>query len=105
LQEELRLSVDASKLKLLGGVYADHGGSTSKHVAVVYEWRAETDDVSVALSSSEFFERLGTSLSGSFVGLNALAEDVEKGKLSEAWSAEIVRALLVPDYKFSDRLI
>ena len=55
LQEELRLSVNPTNLKLIGSVYADHGGSTSKHVAVVYEWRAETDDVSVALSSSEFF--------------------------------------------------
>jgi predicted NUDIX family phosphoesterase len=50
LQEELRLSVTADKLKLLGSVYTDHGGSTSKHAAIVYEWRAETDDVSVALS-------------------------------------------------------
>ena len=45
LQEELRLSVNPTNLKLIGSVYADHGGSTSKHVAVVYEWRAETDDV------------------------------------------------------------
>jgi predicted NUDIX family phosphoesterase len=105
LQEELRLSVNPTNLKLLGSVYADHGESTSKHVAVVYEWRAETDDVSVALSSSEFFERQGTSLSGSFVAVENLAEDVEAGRLSEAWSAEIVRSLLAPDHKFTERLI
>jgi hypothetical protein len=50
----------------------------------------------VALNSSEFFERQGTSLGGSFV---------EAGRLPEAWSAEIVRTLLAPDHKFAKRLI
>jgi predicted NUDIX family phosphoesterase len=103
LQEELRLSVTEQKLKLLGSIYADHGGSTSKHAAVVYEWRADTDDVSVALSSSEFFERQGTSLSGSFVGLDELTKDVDAGKF-EPWSEQIVRALLAPDHKFTPTL-
>jgi predicted NUDIX family phosphoesterase len=105
LQEELRLSVTSDKLKLLGSVYADHGGSTSKHAAIVYEWRAETDDVSVALSSAEFFERRGTSLSGSFVGLDVLADDVDNEKIAEAWTAEIVRTLLVPDHDYTRRLL
>lgn len=105
LQEELRLSVTSDKLTLLGSVYADHGGSTSKHAAIVYEWRAETDDVSVALSSAEFFERRGTSLSGSFVGLDVLADDVDNEKMGEAWTAEIVRTLLVPDHDYTRRLL
>lgn len=94
LQEELRLNVNCDKLMLLGGVYVDQGGSTAKHVAIVYEWRAETDDVAVALSSSEFFERRGTSLSGSFVSLDQLVQDSQSGKLPEDWSEQIVRHLL-----------
>jgi predicted NUDIX family phosphoesterase len=104
LQEELRLSTDSSKLRLIGSVYSDQGERTSKHIAVVYEWKAETDDVSVALSGSEFFERQGNSLSGSFVGLEELAHDVDLGKLSEPWSAQIVRNLLAPHYKYAPSL-
>ena len=94
LREELRLSMEPTELVLLGAVYANSGGTTSKHVALVYEWRAETDDVAVALSSSEFFERRGTSLSGSFVTLENLAKDVKSEKITEVWSSEIVRNLL-----------
>lgn len=94
LQEELRLCVEADKLKLLGAVYSDTGGSTSKHAAIVYEWTAETDDVAVALSSAEFFERRGTSLSGSFIDLTQLSNEVESGKTSEEWTSQIVKNLL-----------
>lgn len=94
LQEELRLSIEPDTLKLLGAVYFDQGERIGKHVAIVYEWFAETDDVSVALSRAEFFERRGNSLSGSFVNVESLIQDVESGKVSEAWSSEIVRSLL-----------
>jgi predicted NUDIX family phosphoesterase len=105
LQEELRLSLEAKDLKLVGAVYADIGESTSKHVALVYEWRAETDDVAVALSSAEFFERRGNSLSGKFVDVEDLASDIEAGKISEVWSVEIIRELLAKDsFKFKPRL-
>lgn len=105
LQEELRLSLEAKDLKLIGAVYADVGGSTSNHVALVYEWRAETDDVAVALSSAEFFERRGTSLSGKFVSLEELANDVDAKKSSEIWSDEIVRELLAKGiFEFKPRL-
>ena len=105
LQEELRLSLEAKDLRLIGAVYADVGDSTSKHVALVYEWRAETDDVAVALSSAEFFERRGTSLSGKFVGLEELAKDVNAKKMSEVWSDEIVRELLAKNsFEFKPRL-
>jgi len=105
LQEELRLSLEAKDLSLVGAVYADVGDSTSKHVALVYEWRAETDDVAVALSSAEFFERRGTSLSGRFVSLEELAKDVNENKMSEVWSEEIVREILAKDvYEFRKRL-
>jgi predicted NUDIX family phosphoesterase len=106
LQEELRLFVEPEELKLLGAVYRDEGERTSKHVAIVYEWRAQTDDVAVALSTAEFFERRGTSLSGKFVSLKVVAEDVESGKISENWSVDIVRELLAKNvYKFSPRLL
>ena len=96
LQEELRLSIDAADLRLLGAVRALSGGRTQRHVAIVFEWRAATDDVAVALSSAEFFERRGTSLSGSFVDVSDLARDIDSGRISEPWSTEIVRHLL-PD--------
>jgi predicted NUDIX family phosphoesterase len=94
LQEELRLSIDAADLRLLGAVRALSGGRTQRHVAIVFEWRAATDDVAVALSSAEFFERRGTSLSGSFVDVSDLAGDIDSGRISEPWSTEIVRHLL-----------
>jgi predicted NUDIX family phosphoesterase len=106
LQEELRLFVEPEELKFLGAVYRDEGERTSKHVALVYEWRAKTDDVAVALSTAEFFERRGISLSGKFVPLKIVAADVESGKISENWSVDIVRELLAKEeYKFSPRLL
>ena len=94
IEEELRLQIESSSLRLLGAVYFDNGGSTSRHVAVAYEWRAPTDGVSVVLSRTEFFERRGTSLSGSFATVDKLAEDVESGKLKEPWSVELIREYL-----------
>ena len=95
LEEELRLQIQPSALRLIGGIYGDHGGSTSKHAAIAYEWRAPTDDVSVVLSRSEFFERRGTSLSGSFASVQDLIAEVEKEpskcNLKEAWSIELIR--------------
>ena len=105
LQEELRLSVESEELKRLGSVWVPKGERTSKHVAVVYEWRANTDDIAVALSNAEFFERRGNSLSGRFVGLEALVKDVLEGKIEDVWSEEIVREFLAPDPKiFPPRL-
>ena len=90
---------------LRGAVYSELGERTGKHVAIVYEWKAQTDEVAVVLSSAEFFERRGTSLSGSFVPLGRLAEDVEAGKITEEWSVEIVRELLAKgEFQFSPRL-
>ena len=83
LQEELRLSVEEEELALLGAVWIRAGtrpgfpDKTSRHVAVVFEWRAQTDDVAVALSATEFFERRGTSLSGTFVSESDLAADID----------------------------
>jgi len=94
LQEELRLNVEPEELRLFGAVYADEGGKTSKHAALVFEWRADTDDIAITLSSSEFFERRGTSLSGTFVPVSQLAEDVASKKISEVWSVEIIREIL-----------
>jgi predicted NUDIX family phosphoesterase len=94
LQEELRLNIEPNELHLIGAVYSDTGGTTSKHVALVFEWRAETDDVAITLSTAEFFERRGTSLSGKFVSLKELAKDISDRKIDEEWSCEIVRGLL-----------
>jgi predicted NUDIX family phosphoesterase len=106
LSEELRLNVEPADLHLIGAVYIDSGERTSKHVAMAYEWRAQTDDIAVALSSSEFFERRGTSLSGSFVGVEQLAQDVDSGKIKEPWSTELVREWFAKDsFEFSPRLL
>ena len=105
IQEELRLSLEPHELKLRGAVYSTPGGKgTQKHVAIVYEWKAKTDDVAIVLSSAEFFERRGAALSGTFVPLKDLAREVDNGKIAEEWSVAIVRELLARDYKFSPRL-
>ena len=94
LEEELRLQVERSSLRLIGATYFGNGERTSKHVGIIYEWRSNTNDVAAVLSRSEFVERSGTSLSGSFAKIEQLAEDVEKEKLKEPWSVEIVRNYL-----------
>jgi predicted NUDIX family phosphoesterase len=105
IQEGLRLGLEPHELKLRGAVYSGRGGEgTQKHAAIVYEWKAKTDDVAIVLSSAEFFGRRGTALSGSFVPLKDLARDVDDGKIAEEWSVEIIRELLAKDYKFSPRL-
>jgi predicted NUDIX family phosphoesterase len=103
LQEELRLSVEADELNVLGCVYVGNGERTSKHVALVYQWRADTDDVAIVLCSTEFFERHGNSLSGTFVTIDQLANDVLDKEITEPWSVEIARSLLAPD-RFPARL-
>ncbi len=98
IEEELRLQIEPSSLQLIGAIYFDNGGSTSKHVAIAYEWRAPTNDVSVVLSRSEFFERRGTSLSGSFADVNDLTSDVKASKsLQEPWSVELIRSHFAKD--------
>lgn len=97
LKEELRLSIDSEHLRLLGAVWVrGASGSTARHIGIVYEWQAATDDVAVALSKAEFYERRGTSLSGNFVDARELAANVDGEIVREPWSVEIVRQLL-PD--------
>ena len=91
LEEELRLQVVPSALRLMGAVYFGNGESTSRHVGIAYEWQADTNDVSAVLSRSEFFEKSGTSLSGSFCSVDQLAEDVRCNNLIEPWSVELIR--------------
>ena len=93
-------------LHMIGAVYLDSGGNTSKHVGIAYEWRASTDDVAVVLSRSEFFERRGTSLSGSFASVEALADDIETKKVVEPWSVELIREYLAAgSFDFTPRLL
>ena len=95
LQEELRLSIEEDELKLLGTVFVQDGGKTGQHLAIVFEWRADTDDVAVALSNAEFFERRGNSLSGRFVPISNLIDDAKKAPAEvEPWSMEILQSLL-----------
>jgi predicted NUDIX family phosphoesterase len=107
IREELRLSLDSEELELMGAVYSELGGErTQKHVGIVYEWRAKTDDVSVVLSRAEFFERRGTSQSGTFLPLKEVAQSVDNGKMAEEWSVEIVRGFLAKgEYDFAPRLL
>lgn len=102
LQEELRLRVEPSELKLLGVVYDRKTVGVSKHVAIVYEWHATSDDVNVVLNATEFFERRGSSQSGRFIGLDDLLRCVEESQLVESWSVKIARHLL-SNQQFSDR--
>ncbi len=94
LEEELRLQVQPASLRMIGAVYFDNGGSTSKHVGIAYEWKAETDDVTIVLSRSEFFEQRGTSLSGSFAPVDELVKYVKADHANgnrEPWSVELIR--------------
>ena len=59
LEEELRLQIRGSDLVPIGAVYFDNGRSTSKHVAIVYEWRAPTNDVSVRSQQIRVFREEG----------------------------------------------
>jgi predicted NUDIX family phosphoesterase len=89
LEEELRIY--ANSLELIGAVYIPKEGSTKKHVAFVYEWRAVTDDVEVALCNSEFIEKAGTSLSGNFLP----PEEIVQEQKLEDWSREILNNLFL----------
>jgi predicted NUDIX family phosphoesterase len=106
VHEELTLSLEPGALRLVGAIYADVGKTTSQHVAIVYEWRAETDDVVVALSNTEFKERRGTSLSGKFVEVEELVSSLsDSGKNVEPWSEEIIRHLLGGDVAVPGKLL
>lgn len=94
LNEELRLSVEEHELAYLGAVYVDREGKTRQHLALVFEWRAQAEDVAVTLSTGEFFERRGTALSGTFVEPGQLAQDLTREGRSEPWSHEILRGLI-----------
>ena len=107
LQEELRISVDPSELRVLGAVWIRGRDSdrTRRHVAIVHEWRARTDDVAVALSATEFYERRGTPLSGTFVAPDRLAADIDADRIGEPWSVEIFRRLLPEGEQAAPRLV
>ena len=94
LEEELRLAVDPADLDLLGAIHSKVSGGTTKHVALVYEWRSNADDVEVALCNAEFFERRGNSQSGSFVSADKLLREYESKKLTEDWSCHIITSLM-----------
>lgn len=94
LQEELRLRVGTDDLKPLGAVYCDRGDGLSKHLALVYEWQAESDDVNLVLSSTEFAERRGSSQSGQFRGMEDLMHCLQSDAIVEEWSSEILKNLI-----------
>ena len=94
LQEELRISIEPADLSLLGAIYSNSNGGTSKHVALVFDWQAAQADVEVAISNAEFFERRGNSLSGTFVSPEEILQSVNSDKLTEEWSEQIVKSLL-----------
>lgn len=106
LYEELRVSVNVKDLTLLGAIYDRSNDRSARHAALVYEWRAPTDDVAIALSSDEFFERNGTSLTGDFVDLDDLLQRVARGELIESWSTSVADFLFAQHgVKADDRLI
>lgn len=102
LQEELRLRVEPSELKLIGAAYDRQTVGVSKHVAIVYEWHATSDDVNVVLNATEFFERRGSSQSGRFIGLDDLLRCVNEDQVVESWSVKIAKHLLT-NQEFKDR--
>jgi predicted NUDIX family phosphoesterase len=93
LQEELKIQANQDRLSLLGAVYVPATGSTEKHMAIVYEWRADTDQVEVTLCNGEFMERQGTSLQGNFLAAEQIAADTDG---LEDWSKEILNSFFLP---------
>jgi predicted NUDIX family phosphoesterase len=91
LEEELRLYATCEQLRLLGAVYLNIEPNTNKHVAFVYEWKAQMDVVEVALCNSEFVEKGGTSLQGVFMPPEQIAAETNL----EAWSVEILNSLVI----------
>ena len=89
-------------MKLLGAVYDQKTTGVSKHVAIVYEWHATSDDVNVVLNATEFFERRGSSQSGRFIGLDDLLRCVNEDQVVESWSVKIAKNLLT-NQKFAVR--
>jgi predicted NUDIX family phosphoesterase len=92
LQEELRIYATPGSLKLLGAVYVPSGLSTKKHMAFVYEWRADTDDVQIALCNAEFLEKTGASLQGMFLPPEEIFGETDG---LEDWSKEILGNLIL----------
>jgi len=106
LDEELRLSLTRNELMLQGAVYSALNPKSAKHVGIVYEWCVDSDAPDIVLNSSEFFERRGISLSGSFASVNDLAEAVENREITEEWSVLIIREVLAKGkFTFSPTLI
>lgn len=91
LNEELRLMVEPDSLELKGAVYDPSTERSAQHMAMVYEWRAESDSIEIALCRSEFFERQGNSLRGDFVSAGEIIEEVKRGGIDD-WSRAIVGA-------------
>jgi predicted NUDIX family phosphoesterase len=94
LQEELRLRVSPADLKLMGAVYHQTRPGLIKHMAIVYEWQAESDEVDVVLNGEAFFERRGSSQSGQFVGITDLQACLDSDKVVEEWSVSIIKELM-----------
>lgn len=91
LNEELRLRITKEELKFVGATYFEnYGEGTAKHIAIAYEWIAKTEDVSVVLSTAEFFERTGGSLSGKFVAVQDLEQSDSSGK-TEPWTLALYK--------------
>ncbi len=103
LKEELRLNVAEEELTLLGAIYTDVGNSTSQHAAIVYELRTKTDKIDVALCSAEFFERRGTSLSGTFVEIEKFRGSIENRGQSEVWTEEIIANFLTSEEEIAQK--
>lgn len=94
LEEELRISLNKETLRLVCAIYDKSNDRSICHVAIVYEWRAPSDDIAIAISKDEFFERHGTSLTGEFLELRELAKKVDRGDLKESWSVSIADFLI-----------
>lgn len=95
IQEELRLCIEPEGLQLRGAIYVDKTAKSARHIAIVYEWSAPSEDVEIALCNSEFFERRGNSLRGNFIPEKDIVAQGKAGEL-EDWSALIAEHMLQP---------
>lgn len=91
LDEELRLSIDRKELKFIGAVYDPVSEKSKKHLALLHEWQAPTDDDSVTLTAAEFRERRGNSVSGTFQAISGIRGVLGPKSSLEPWSKIILR--------------
>jgi predicted NUDIX family phosphoesterase/thymidylate kinase len=93
LDEEVLLSLNGSANldRIVGFVWDDSNDKSQIHIGMIHEIEAPHRDAKLALSQTEFVERRGTSLSGTFYPLSKITTTVKEP--IELWSYYLLTQL------------